>query len=124
VGCESGGFNLRLLRAILVAAGLLAAFSGAPPAGAVEAVNVRADASAIDHDRRGRAAAPETDRILVQTAPGADGTVHRIEFRAREGNTNWAVFALANSGNERNRPADRGPALSPGWLGLRGPTSG
>jgi diguanylate cyclase (GGDEF)-like protein/PAS domain S-box-containing protein len=92
---------LRLLRAILVAAGFLAACSGAPPAGAVEAVNVRADASAIDLTAAVELQRTETDRILVQTAPGADGTVHRIEFRAREGNTNWAVFALANSGNEQ-----------------------
>jgi len=89
------------LRAILVAAGFLAACSGVPPAGAVEAVNVRADASAIDLTAAVELQRTETDRILVQTAPGADGTVHRIEFRAREGNTNWAVFALANSGNEQ-----------------------
>jgi diguanylate cyclase (GGDEF)-like protein/PAS domain S-box-containing protein len=92
---------LRLLRAILVVAGLLAAVSGAPPARAVEAVNVRADASAIDLTAAVELQRTETDRILVSTAPGADGTVHRIEFRAREGNTNWAVFALANSGNEQ-----------------------
>jgi len=97
---------LRLLRAIVVVAGLLlaallAALSGAPPAGAVEAVNVRSDASAIDLTAAVELQRTETDRILVQTAPGADGTVHRIEFRAREGNTNWAVFALANSGNEQ-----------------------
>ncbi len=92
---------MRLLRAILVVAGLLAAFSGAPPAGAVEAVNVRADASAIDLTAAVELQRTETDRILVSTAPGADGTVHRIEFRAREGSTNWAVFALANSGNEQ-----------------------
>ncbi len=92
---------MRLLRAILVAAGLLAACSGAPPAGAVEAVNVRTDASAIDLTAAVELQRTETDRILVSTAPGADGIVHRIEFRAREGNTNWAVFALANSGNEQ-----------------------
>jgi diguanylate cyclase (GGDEF)-like protein/PAS domain S-box-containing protein len=101
VGCESGGLNLRLLRAILVVAGLLAAFSSAPPARAVEAVNVRADASAIDLTAAVELQRTETDRVLVSTAPGADGTVHRIEFRAREGSTNWAVFALANSGNEQ-----------------------
>jgi diguanylate cyclase (GGDEF)-like protein/PAS domain S-box-containing protein len=92
---------LRLLRAILVVAGLLAAFSSAPPARAVEAVNVRADASAIDLTAAVELQRTETDRVLVSTAPGADGTVHRIEFRAREGSTNWAVFALANSGNEQ-----------------------
>jgi len=92
---------LRLLRTILVVAALVAALSGAPPAGAVEAVNVRSDASAIDLTAAVELQRTETDRILVQTAPGADGTVHRIEFRAREGSTNWAVFALANSGNEQ-----------------------
>jgi diguanylate cyclase (GGDEF)-like protein/PAS domain S-box-containing protein len=101
VSCESGGLNLRHLRAILVVAGLLAACLGAPPAGAVDAVNVRADASAIDLTAAVELQRTETDRVLVSTAPGADGTVHRIEFRAREGNTNWAVFALANPGNEQ-----------------------
>ena len=43
----------------------------------------------------------EADRIQVSTAPGADGIVRRIEVRAREGSTNWAVFALANSGDEQ-----------------------
>ncbi len=62
---------------------------------------MRADASAIDLTAAVELQRTETDRILVSTAPGADGTVHRIEFRAREGNTNWAVFALANSGNEQ-----------------------
>src|SRR5262245_30655200 len=106
VCCESGGLNLRLLRAILVVAGLLlagllAALSGAPPASAVEAVNVRSDASAIDLTAAVELQRTETDRIQISTAPSTDGTVHRIEFRAREGNTNWAVFALANSGNEQ-----------------------
>jgi diguanylate cyclase (GGDEF)-like protein/PAS domain S-box-containing protein len=97
---------LRLLRAIVAAAGLLAAVLGAAVWGAsaaraVEAVNVRSDASAIDLTDAVELQRTDTDRILVSTAPGADGTVHRIEFRAREGSTNWAVFALANSGNEQ-----------------------
>jgi diguanylate cyclase (GGDEF)-like protein/PAS domain S-box-containing protein len=37
----------------------------------------------------------------VSTAPGPDGIVQRMDVRAREGNLNWAVFALANSGNEQ-----------------------
>jgi diguanylate cyclase (GGDEF)-like protein/PAS domain S-box-containing protein len=98
---EIGGAQLRLLRAIAAAAGLLAAVLGAPAARAVEAVNVRTDASAIDLTAAVELQRTDTDRILVSTAPGADGTVHRIEFRAREGSTNWAVFALANSGNEQ-----------------------
>src|SRR5207247_10421216 len=43
----------------------------------------------------------EADRILVSAAPGPDEIIRRMDVRAREGNTNWAVFALANSGNEQ-----------------------
>jgi hypothetical protein len=43
------------------------------------------------------------DRIQVSTAPGADGIVRRIEVRARDtvGGSYWAVFALANNGDEQ-----------------------
>jgi diguanylate cyclase (GGDEF)-like protein/PAS domain S-box-containing protein len=37
----------------------------------------------------------------VSTAPGPDGIVRRIEVRAREGNNNWAVFALTNNSDEQ-----------------------
>ena len=53
------------------------------------------------HRRRRAPASTETDRIQVSTAPGPDGIVRRIEVRAREGGTNWAVFALANTGDEQ-----------------------
>jgi diguanylate cyclase (GGDEF)-like protein/PAS domain S-box-containing protein len=43
----------------------------------------------------------EGDRIQVSTAPGPDGIVRRIEVRAREGNNNWAVFALTNNSDEQ-----------------------
>src|SRR5262249_58983734 len=43
----------------------------------------------------------ETDRLLVSAAPGPDGIIRRMDVRAREGNANWAVFALANSGDEQ-----------------------
>jgi diguanylate cyclase (GGDEF)-like protein/PAS domain S-box-containing protein len=43
----------------------------------------------------------ETDTIQVSAAPGADGIVRRVQQTAREGSTNWAVFALANSGDEQ-----------------------
>src|SRR5207248_73896 len=68
---------------------------------AVEAVNVRTDASAIDLTAAVEPQHTDTDRILVSTAPGADGIVQRMDVRAREGNNTWAVFALANSGNEQ-----------------------
>jgi diguanylate cyclase (GGDEF)-like protein/PAS domain S-box-containing protein len=64
-------------------------------------VNVRADASAIDLTAAVERHHTDSDRILVSTAPGADGIVQRMDVRAREGNNNWAVFALANSGNEQ-----------------------
>ena len=75
--------------------------SACTPAVAVEAINVRLDAAAIDLTAAVERHRTEADRILVSTAPGPDGIVQRMDVRAREGNTNWAVFALANSGNEQ-----------------------
>src|SRR3954465_13956866 len=80
---------------------LVVAFFGASIAHAVEAVNVRSDAAAIDLTAAVERHRTESDRILVSTAPGPDGIVQRMDVRAREGNTNWAVFALANSGNDQ-----------------------
>ena len=41
-------------------------------------------------------------RIQVSTAPGNDGIVRRIEVSSRSGaNTDWAVFALANTSDEQ-----------------------
>jgi len=82
---------------LAVAASLLAA----PAARAVESVNVRLDASAIDITAATERQKTETDRTQVSTAPGPDGIVRRIEVRAREGNTNWAVFALTNNSDEQ-----------------------
>ena len=75
--------------------------AGITPARAVEAINVRVDAAAIDLTDAAERHRTEDDRILVSTAPGPDGIVRRMDVRAREGNTNWAVFALANSGDEQ-----------------------
>src|SRR5690349_3898480 len=68
---------------------------------AVDAVNVRLDAAAIDLTAATEVQRTEGDRIQVSTAPGPDGIVRRIEVRAREGNTNWAVFALTNNSDEQ-----------------------
>ncbi|HEY6024324.1 MAG TPA: EAL domain-containing protein [Pseudolabrys sp.] len=68
---------------------------------AVEAVNVRLDVSAIDLTAATEVQKTDGDRIQVSTAPGADGIVRRIEVRAREGNSNWAVFALTNNSDEQ-----------------------
>src|SRR5262245_49270672 len=75
--------------------------AGITPARAVEAINVRLDVPAIDLTEAVERQKTDTDRIQISTAPGADGIVRRIEFRAREGSTNWAVFALANNSDEQ-----------------------
>jgi diguanylate cyclase (GGDEF)-like protein/PAS domain S-box-containing protein len=84
-----------------VGAAVLFTLSFASPVGAVEAVNVRADVAAIDLTDAVERMTTEGDRIQVSTAPGTDGIVRRIEVRAREAGTNWAVFALANSSDEQ-----------------------
>ncbi|HLH89251.1 MAG TPA: EAL domain-containing protein [Xanthobacteraceae bacterium] len=71
------------------------------PAHAVEAVNVRPENSAIDLGEMVERHAGNGDRITVSTAPGSDGIVRRIEVRAREAGANWAVFALANTGDQQ-----------------------
>ncbi len=68
---------------------------------AVEAVNVRLDTPAIDITAATERVKTDNDRIQVSTAPGPDGIVRRIEVRAREGNNNWATFALTNNSDEQ-----------------------
>jgi len=92
---------LGLLRAAMFAALLVAALFGASSGHAVEAVNVRADVTAIDLTGVADMVKTESDTIQVSAAPGADGIVRRMQQPAREGSTNWAVFALANSGDEQ-----------------------
>jgi diguanylate cyclase (GGDEF)-like protein/PAS domain S-box-containing protein len=83
--------------AVAIAASLLAAQT----ARSVEAVNVRLDAAAIDLTAATELQKTDGDRTQVSTAPGPDGIVRRIEVRAREGNNNWAVFALTNNSDEQ-----------------------
>jgi len=92
---------LGLLRAAPFAAFLIASLFGATSGHAVEAVNVRSDVTAIDLTGVVELVKTETDTIQVSAAPGADGIVRRMQQPAREGSTNWAVFALANSGDEQ-----------------------
>ena len=80
---------------------LAAVVIGASSARAVEAVNVPQDAAALDLTAAIERHRTDTDRLLVSAAPGPDGIVQRMDVRAREGNTNWAVFALTNTGNEQ-----------------------
>ena len=96
----AGGFALNLQRCVTGFA-LAAALLAAQPAHAVEAVNVRVDVPAIDLTAATTLQKTDGDRIQVSTAPGPDGIVRRIEVRAREANTNWAVFALTNNSDEQ-----------------------
>ncbi|MEX0752943.1 MAG: EAL domain-containing protein [Xanthobacteraceae bacterium] len=89
---------LRAAAAVAILVGLLLGTSGAY---AVEAVNVRPEAAAIDLTAVMERHKTDVDRITVSTAPGPDGIIRRIQVPAREGNTNWAVFALANSSDEQ-----------------------
>src|SRR6478672_11119358 len=99
-GVKLGGRRLHLVRACL-AAMLAMIVVGLSPVHAVEAVNVRTDARAIDLTDAAERHRTEADRLLVSAAPGPDGIIRRMDVRAREGNTNWAVFALANPGDEQ-----------------------
>jgi diguanylate cyclase (GGDEF)-like protein/PAS domain S-box-containing protein len=89
------------MTALAVALTLAASLLGAAPARAVEAVNVRLDVAAIDLTAATELKKTDTDRIQVSTAPGPDGIVRRIEVRARDGGTNWAVFALTNNSDQQ-----------------------
>jgi diguanylate cyclase (GGDEF)-like protein/PAS domain S-box-containing protein len=91
----------KLLRAAGPVALFLALVLAAFNAHAVDAVNVRVDASAIDLTAAVERQRTENDRVQVSTAPGNDGIVRRIEVRAREASSNWAVFALANNSDEQ-----------------------
>src|ERR1043166_6502248 len=98
---EPRGCRLRLLHAAITAAMILAAIPGATGARAVEGVNVRLDAPAIDLPDGVERQRTENDRIQVSTAAGPDGIVRRVEVRAREASNNWAVVALANNSDEQ-----------------------
>ena len=100
MGVELGGLRLNFVRACVTAMLLVFAL-GAPCGRAVEAINVRTDAQAIDLTDSAERYRSDADRLLVSAAPGPDGIIRRMDVRAREGNTNWAVFALANSGDEQ-----------------------
>ena len=92
---------MRLLRAVHAVAVLLGVALGGGTARAVDAINVRIDASAIDLTEAVDRPKSDGDRIQVSTAPAADGIIRRIEVRAREAGNHWAVFALANNSDEQ-----------------------
>jgi diguanylate cyclase (GGDEF)-like protein/PAS domain S-box-containing protein len=92
------GVRAALVSAVLVIVAVLAA---GPAAHAVQAVSVRPDVPAIDLTEAVELQQTEGDRVQVSTAPGPDGIVRRIEVRARDGGSNWAVLALANTSDEQ-----------------------
>lgn len=69
---------------------------------ALEAVRVTPDTDAIDLLPALETYKSEDDRLTVQTAPGADGIVRRIEVQAREAGARpaWIVFALKNESTD------------------------
>ena len=73
------------------------------PAFAIESSRVPLDAAAIDLTHAVESYSSQGDRLLVSTAPGADGIVRRIEVRAKDPGTrpNWIVFALTNDSDEQ-----------------------
>ena len=99
-----GGFvsNLRSrsLRLAVVLMSIVFTLSGAA---ALEAVRVTPDSEAIDLLPALETYKSEEDRLTVQTAPGADGIVRRIEVQARESGSrpSWIVFALKNDSGEQ-----------------------
>jgi len=92
---------MRPRRVVKLVLTLAATLMLATAARAVDAVSVRLDTPAIDLTDSVERRQTESDRIQVSTVPGPDGIVRRIEVRGRDGSTNWAVFALANNGDEQ-----------------------
>lgn len=86
-------FLLFIALAVIVMTGRAVALEPLPVPIDIEAMDIT---NAIDLHR------DAGNRLQVSTAPGADGIVRRIEVPSRTGeNTDWAVFALANTSDEQ-----------------------
>ncbi|MFN0262581.1 EAL domain-containing protein [Tepidamorphus sp. 3E244] len=87
----------------MLAAWLVALVWLAAPAHALDTINVRPEAQAIDLTASLDEWPRHGERIQISTAPGTDGIVRRIEVRATEPgrSTSWVVFALGNSSDEQ-----------------------
>jgi diguanylate cyclase (GGDEF)-like protein/PAS domain S-box-containing protein len=85
----------------LAIAAVMVAVVGVRTASAVDAVNVPNSGPPIDLTGAINLQHSDGDRVQVSTPPGADGIVRRIEVRAREPDSNWAVFSLANNGDQQ-----------------------
>ncbi|MDJ0614686.1 MAG: hypothetical protein QNJ29_13550, partial [Rhizobiaceae bacterium] len=75
----------------------------AKPAFALDPVNVSKDAIALDITSAIDPYLRSDGTLKISTAPDAEGIVRRIEVRSKkpEGNSYWAVFALANTSDEQ-----------------------
>ena len=69
----------------------------------LEPISVPLDVDAIDLLPRIKKFNASGDSVAIQTAPGRDGIVRRIEVRSREGSTQagWIAFALRNDTSEQ-----------------------
>ena len=70
---------------------------------ALDAVSVPLDGRTLDLTKIVQFFNQPEDRLQISTAPGADGIVRRIEVSSQEQGvgSQWAVFALANNGDEQ-----------------------
>ncbi|PVB63222.1 EAL domain-containing protein [Labrenzia sp. 011] len=100
---SSPGPFSNVFKSLVVAAFcLIAAAFAAQPVQALEPIPVPIDIEALDITNSVELHREAGSRLQVSTAPGADGIVRRIEVPSRDGsNTNWAVFALANTSDEQ-----------------------
>jgi diguanylate cyclase (GGDEF)-like protein/PAS domain S-box-containing protein len=91
-----------VIRNLVIALTLFATLLATLPARALEPIPVPIDIEALDITNSVDLHREAGTRLQVSTAPGADGIVRRIEVPSRDGtNTNWAVFALANTSDEQ-----------------------
>jgi diguanylate cyclase (GGDEF)-like protein/PAS domain S-box-containing protein len=91
-----------VLKKLAIALSVLVTLLAALPAQALEPIPVPIDIEALDITNSIDLHREAGIRLQVSTAPGADGIVRRIEVPSRDGsNTNWAVFALANTSDEQ-----------------------
>ncbi|MBO6755257.1 MAG: EAL domain-containing protein [Roseibium sp.] len=90
------------VRALIYACILVCAVVVAQRAMAIEPIPVPQDIDALDLTQSIEIYPDAGPRLQVSTAPGADGIVRRIEVPSRDGSSrSWAVFALANTGDEQ-----------------------
>ncbi|GAB2185625.1 EAL domain-containing protein [Roseibium sp. LAB1] len=91
-----------VIRNLVIALTLFATLLATLPAQALEPIPVPIDVEALDITNSVDLHREAGTRLQVSTAPGADGIVRRIEVPSRDGtNTNWAVFALANTSDDQ-----------------------